>query len=120
MSADALYYISMLLASSPAIAIAAIFVHYFVKRAAWKRAKRSGREKLGFFPTSVGLGMMFLFMQAFTRPSLSYVLEAKQQEEADEDDSGDSLASTARLKHFHRQLRKIRRREPIDKLVWRL
>ena len=120
MSADALYYVSMLLAGSPAIAIAAIFAHYFVKRAVWKRAKQLGKRKLGFFPTSVGLGMMFLFMQAFARPSLAYVLEAKQQEEADEDDSGDSHSPTARLKHFHRHLRRIRRREPIDRLVWRL
>jgi len=120
MSADNFYYTSMLLASSPFIAIAVILAHYFVRRAAGKRANRRGKRRVGHFPSAAGLGMAFLFMQVFTRPSLSYVLEAKQQEQQDEDDSGDPESPAAKLKHFHRQLRRIRRGEWIDRLEWRL
>lgn len=61
--------------------------------------------------------MAFQFMQVFHRPSMAYVLEAKQDEDADEDDQGDPDTPT---KHLHRQLRRIRRGEQIDTLVLRL
>ncbi|MGA2536734.1 MAG: hypothetical protein ABSF53_12005 [Terracidiphilus sp.] len=120
MSANTLYYVSMLLAGSPFMAMAVILAHYLVRRAAAKRANRMNRRRVGFIPSATGLGMAFLFMQVFTRPSLSYVLEAKQQEQQDEDDSGDPESPAAKFKHFHRQLRRIRRGERIDGLVWRL
>lgn len=120
MSTDLLYYVSMFLAGSPVIAIAMILLHYVVRRAAWKRASRLGKRQLGYFPSVAGLSMMFLFMQVFTRPSLSYVLEAKQQEQQDEDDSGDPDTPEGRMKHFHRQLKRIRRSQPIDRLEWRM
>jgi hypothetical protein len=50
------------------------------------------------------------------------VVEAKQDadEDADEDDNGDGDTAAARLKHFHRQLRRIRRGDPVDRLVLRI
>jgi hypothetical protein len=119
MSAEALYYLCMVLAGIPAIAIAVILAHYCLRRAAWKRAKRLGKTKLGFFPSAAGLGMMFLFMQALIQPSLSHVLEAKQEERQDED-AGDAESPAAKLRHFHRQLRRIRHGERVDRLEWRM
>jgi len=120
LSANISYYVSILLAGSPAVAVAVILAHYFAKRAAWKRANRLGKRRSGFCPAAAGLGMAFLFMQAFTRPSLSCVLEAKQQEQQDEDDQGDPASPAAKFRHFHRQLRRIRRGEPIDRLQWKM
>jgi len=51
---------------------------------------------------------------------VGYLIEAKQDEDQDEDDSGDPETPESRLKHFHRQLRRIRRGEPIDRLELRM
>jgi hypothetical protein len=48
---------------------------------------------------------------------VDYVLEAKQDEDAEEDDKGDPESLT---KQLDRQLKRIRRGEPIDRLVLRL
>ena len=58
-------------------------------------------------------------MRVFYQPDVAYLLEVKLDEDADEDDSGDPDTPEARLKHFHRQLRRIRRGDPIDRLeLW--
>ena len=57
------------------------------------------------------------FMQVYWRPSVSYVLEEKQDEDADEDDNGDPENLK---KQLDRQLKRIRRGEPVDRLVLRL
>jgi hypothetical protein len=61
--------------------------------------------------------MILLFAQMFYRPTVSYVLEARQDEDADEDDQGDP---ESREKHLNRQLKRIRRGEQVDDLVLRL
>jgi hypothetical protein len=62
--------------------------------------------------------MAFLqFVQFFYQQNVAYLLEAKQDEDADEDDSGDP---ETHAKQLHRQLRRIRRGEPVDRLVLRL
>ena len=53
----------------------------------------------------------------FHRPSVAYVVEARQEEDADEDDDGEPESLT---KQLDRQLRKIRRGEPVERLVLRL
>jgi hypothetical protein len=53
---------------------------------------------------------------------MAHVLESRQDEaeDADEDDNGDPESTAARLKHFHRQLRRIRRGDPVERLVLRV
>jgi hypothetical protein len=60
--------------------------------------------------------MMLLFMQVFARPSLQHVLEEKQEEDKDEDDQGDPETPEKRL---NRQLKEIRRGDPVKTLVLR-
>jgi|SRR6266568_6518307 len=102
--------------SAPFAAILIILLHYHFRRARWKRALRQGRRPTGFCP-SPSLAMAFDIVQTFYRPSVAYVIEAKLEEDVEEDDNGDP--ETPR-KHFHRQLRRIRRGDPIDMLVLRL
>jgi hypothetical protein len=63
------------------------------------------------------MGVALLFLQVFYRPTVSNVIEVIEHEDADEDDQGDpeSLA-----KQLHRQLKRIRRGEPVGDLVLRL
>ena len=112
-----LFYLGSIAASLPYLAIAAIFIHYCLRRAAWKRRKRRGEKNPGFCPSTTALGMMLLFMQVFVRPSLQHVLEERQEQDADEDDQGDPEGVT---KQLNRQLKKIRRGEQVGDLVLRL
>ena len=64
------------------------------------------------------MGMAFLqVMRLFYQPTVAYVLEAKQDEDADEEDEGDPESLK---KQLNRQLKRIRRSEPVDRLVLRL
>lgn len=56
-------------------------------------------------------------MQIFIRPSLQHVIEQRQEEEADQDDSGDPEHPDTLLQ---RQLKRIRRGEQTDDLVLRV
>jgi hypothetical protein len=101
----------------PFLAIAVIFLHYCVRRAVWRRKRRRGVRCAGFCPSACAMGLALLFMQMFYRPTVSNVIEVIEHEDADEDDQGDpeSLA-----KQLHRQLKRIRRGEPVGDLVLRL
>jgi hypothetical protein len=109
--------LGMLAAGSPFLAIVGLLMHYYLRRAGWRRRRRLGVISLGLCPSSSSLGTAFQFMQVFHRPSMAYVLEAKQDEDVDEDDQGDPNTPA---KHLHRQLRRIRRGERVDTLVLRL
>jgi hypothetical protein len=63
------------------------------------------------------LGAILLFAQVFYRPTLSHVLEARKNEDAEEDYQGDPEGPK---KHLNRQLKRIRRGEPVGDLVLRL
>lgn len=106
-----------LAASAPFLAIAALLVYYFLLRARWRLNRQLGRKNCGFCPSSSALGMAFLFLQVFCRPSIANVVEVKQEEDADEDDEGDPGSVT---KQLNRQLKRIRRGEPVERLVLRL
>jgi hypothetical protein len=102
---------------APFLAIGAILVYYVLRRACWRRNQRRGRRNSGFCPSSAALGIAFLFLQVFYRPSVDNVVEVKQDEDADEDDEGDPENLK---KQLSRQLKRIRRGEPVDRLVLRL
>jgi hypothetical protein len=120
MNIDSIYAWCIYALYVPLVLIGMILVHYALRRVLWRTRKRFGIGRLGFYPSAFALGMAFQFMQVFTRPSVAHVLEEKQKEEADEDEDGDPETPAARLKYFHRQLRRIRRGDPIDRLVWRM
>jgi hypothetical protein len=102
---------------APFLIILLILVHCVVQRFLWRRRKRRGLSGLGFYPSAFALGMAMQFLQTFHRPSMAYVLEAKRDEDADEDDEGDPESL---LKQLTRQLRRIRRGEPIERQVLRI
>jgi hypothetical protein len=61
--------------------------------------------------------MAFLFLQMFWQPSLSHAIEVREKVDVEEDDKGEPETVT---KQLHRQLRRIRRGEAVDRLVLRL
>ena len=95
----------------PFLAVVLILCHYGVLRLRWRVLRR------GFCPSALALGMAFQFMQVFHRPSVAHALEMKQDEDADEDDEGDPENLK---KQLSRQYKRIRRGEPVEKLVLRL
>jgi hypothetical protein len=103
------------------MAMVVVIVHFCLVRLCLRRRRQTGRRRSRLSPYALALGMAFLqLVRVFYQPSLAYVLEAKQDEDADENDSGDPESPVARLKHFHRQLRRIRRGDPVDRLVLRI
>jgi hypothetical protein len=114
---DVLYVLSVCCFGAPALAIVGILAHYQLRRVAYRRNRRRGRKKLGYYPSSFALGLVLQFMQVYWRPSVAYAVEEKQEEDADEDDASDPESPT---KQLNRQLRRIRRGEPVDGLVLRL
>jgi hypothetical protein len=117
MNIDSLYAWSIDALYIPSLVIALILAHYWMRRVLWRRRKRSRRGRLGFYPSAFALGIAFQFIHVFHRPSMAYVLEVKRDEEADEDDEGDPETVQ---KQLSRQLKRIRRGEPIDRLVLRI
>jgi len=116
MHVDVLSILS-LFSAAPFIAIAAILCLYLIRRVPWVRSTRRGRRLFGVQPSAVGLGMAFLFLQAFWRPSLSHALEVREKVDVEEDDEGEPETLA---KQLHRQLRRIRRGELVERLVLRL
>ena len=117
MSADIFYGLSVFALSAPFLPIAALFAHYLLKRLAWRRKQRHGKRISGFCPSSVALGMVFLFVQVFYRPTVEFVLQQQQREDVQEDSAGDPETPA---KQLNRQLKRIRRGDEIDRLVFRL
>ncbi|MGA9128480.1 MAG: hypothetical protein WB425_10100 [Terracidiphilus sp.] len=117
MHVDVLSVVGFIALSAPLWSVVAILVYYQLRRAVWRRNRRHGKKNLGFCPSSAAMGMALLFLQVFHRPSVAHVVEARQDKDADEDDDGDPESLN---KQLHRQLKKIRRGETVDRLVLRL
>ena len=81
--------------------------------------RRSARRFSVGTSAAAGLGTAFQFLSMAYRPNHAFVAKAQiqQQEDVDEDDDG---SSETPVKHLNRQLRRIRRGEPVDHLIWRL
>ena len=114
---DALSAVGFIAGGAPFWAIAAILVHYQLRRATWRRNRRQGKKIGGFCPSSAALGVALLFLGVFYRPSVANVVEVKLDQEADEDDRGDPETLA---KQLNRQLKRIRRGETVDTLVLRI
>ena len=87
---------------------------FFYQRWRWRQQKRSGRSRLGFYPSTASLGNALHQLHAMAEPQVAYVIEEKLDEEADEDDEG---GPDDPVRHLHRQAARIRRGERLDRLT---
>jgi hypothetical protein len=116
MHVDGLSILS-LLTGAPFLVILGILIFREIQRLEWVRGTRTGRRLFGVQPSAVGLGMAFLFLQTFWRPSLSHAIVAREKADVEEDDEGDPETPA---KQLSRQLKRIRRGEVVERLVLRL
>lgn len=114
---SALDVVGIVVTGIQVLPIAAALVYFCVRRAVWKHKKRTGKRPAGFCPSMAGMGMAFLFLQTFHRPSLAHVVEVMREEDAEDDDEGEPDTPAA---HLNRQLRRIRRGEKLETLTLRL
>jgi hypothetical protein len=112
-----LYLCGNLALASPLLIIFSILVHYYLRRAICRRNRRLGRKNRGFCPSSFALGTALQLLPMFYRPSMDFAIKARAVEVIEEDDEGDPEKPA---KHLHRQLRRIRRGDPVDTLVVKL
>jgi hypothetical protein len=89
-------------------------VLFCVRRCLWRRRRRKGRRNLGFFPTYTSAGNALQALQVMAQPRVEHVLAEKIDDEADDDDEGEPDRPE---KHLHRQLRRIRRGEKVERLT---
>src|SRR5450631_4838308 len=71
-----LYLCASLALASPFLVIAVILVHYYLRRAIFRRNQRLGRQNRGFCPSSFALGTALQLIPMFYRPSMD--LRSKQ------------------------------------------
>ena len=116
MNSHLLFYCLEFASGIPYLAIVAILVYYFLRRWAWRRRRHQGKSA-GFCPSASALGAVLLFAQIFYRPSVSWLIEAREVEREEDDDDGEPETP---FEHLSRQLRRIRRGKPVDTLVLRL
>jgi amino acid transporter len=109
-----LMHLAMVLFALPGIAIVLIFCAFLFLRVRWKHRKRHGKKRLGFYPTTFALGLAFQLIQIFVAPNMEYTIAEKLKEEAEEDEEG---GSDDPAKHLERQLKRIRRGQPVDRLT---
>ncbi|HEX2919010.1 MAG TPA: hypothetical protein VHN81_10840 [Edaphobacter sp.] len=89
-------------------------------RRAKKEFRRTGKRRVRLHSSAaMAAGLAFQFMSIAYRPEHAFIAKAKiqLQEKTDEDDDG---GPESPIRHLHRQLRRIRRGEPVDRLIWRL
>jgi|UPI00047DE45B hypothetical protein len=79
----------------------------------WRRRKRQGNHS-GFYPRGAALGNALHQLQAIAEPQTKYVIEEKLDEEGEEDYDG---GPDDPVRHLHRQAKKIRRGEPLERLT---
>jgi hypothetical protein len=86
---------------------------FFFQRTRWKYRKRRGKRNCGFYPTAASAGNALHALQIFAQPEVRYVLQEKLAEDEEQDDEGGSDDPYAWLE---RQLKQIRRGEPVGDL----
>ena len=69
--------------------------------------------------TSPDLGAAMMCLSMAYRPNHAFVAKAQIVEREDTEDDNQGGPDTSK-RHLMRQLRRIRRGEPVDRLVWRL
>jgi hypothetical protein len=105
------------LVATPCVAVVVLLGTFYLKRARWRRRRRTRPEYVGFYPSASSLGNALQSLQTFTRPTVAYVLEQKYDEDMEDDGDGGPDDPTQQLKG---QLKRIRRGERVDTLTVRL
>jgi hypothetical protein len=108
---------SALVTAAPLFIALPFFVIFYLQRANQRRKKPQGKGASGFTPSTFALGLALQHLEMFTHPSVDHVIQEKYDDEAEEEGDGDPDHPTAQL---HRQLRRIRRGEEVDRLILRL
>jgi hypothetical protein len=112
--------LSILAGFIPFLAVVAIVAHFLLQQIRQKARRNPSRRSSRLCTVGLALGLAFVeLMRSFYQPDMVYVLAATREEAADEDGSGDPESPQGKLRHFHRQLRRIRRGEPVDRLQWK-
>jgi hypothetical protein len=113
-------WIGTLCSSAPLVCMIALVVVAFLQGIRWRKVPNGGGQKRGRRTgAAYALGVAFLCISTFYRPRLDLVatVQIRQEEQGDENGEGDPESP---LRHLLRQLRRIRRGEPVDRLLWRL
>jgi hypothetical protein len=87
---------------------------FCLRRFLWRRRRRWGKSSSGFCPTFTSAGNALHTLQVIAQPRIQHVLQEKYDDEAEDDDEGEPVSPE---KHLHRQLRRIRRGEPVERLT---
>ena len=103
--------------ATPCLAVVVLLGTFYLKRARWRRRRRTKPEYAGFYPSASSLGNALHSLQIFTRPTVAYVLQEKYDEDMEDDGDGGPDDPTRQLKG---QLKRIRRGERVDTLTVRL
>jgi hypothetical protein len=97
-----------------ALFVVSCCVLFCLRRLLYGRRKRLGKRRLGFCPTYTSAGNALQALQGMADPRVEHVLAQKFDDDADEDDKGEPDSPE---KHLHRQLRRIRRGERVERLT---
>jgi hypothetical protein len=81
-----------------------------VLRALWRRRKKTGKRKLGFYPSGAVIGNALQVLQAIAEPQVQHVIEERLEEPAEDDDETGPKDPTA---HLMRQARRIGKGEDV-------
>ena len=91
-----------------------VAISFVYQRARYRRRKRLGKSKWGFYPGSASMGNALQQLSVIWQPQVQHVVEEKQADDAEEDDEGAPRDPTA---HLLRQAERIRRGEKLDQLT---
>ena len=90
-----------------------VVISFLFQRLRCRIRKLLGKAHLGFYPTATSFGNALQALQVFIEPNVQQIVEEKRDEHAEDDEEPGPDDPTA---HLNRQLRKIRRGEPVDDL----
>jgi hypothetical protein len=105
-----------ILASSPRGLVVFVLLAvcaFYIQRVLWRKNRRSGGNRFGFFPTYTSAGNAFQQLQMLAEPQTEPVIQEKAIDEAEEDDDGEPEDEA----NLILQLRKIRNGDRSSRLV---
>jgi hypothetical protein len=85
---------------------------FLLLRLRYRLRMRRG-QTLGFYPSAAALGNALHTLQITAVPQIKHVMEEKEDEHAEDADSGESDDEAAMRKHILRQAKRIRRGEHV-------
>jgi hypothetical protein len=86
---------------------------FYIQRVLWRKNRRRGGNRFGFFPTYTSAGNAFQQLQMLAEPQTEHVIQEKAIDEAEEDDDGEPEDEA----NLILQLRKIRNGDRSSRLV---